>query len=75
VLDEIALTSIGAMLTNPDICLLIVGGDERIATLAAAATTDSRAGGYDVRMFPSMAAARAWLSGQPSPAGALRPRG
>jgi hypothetical protein len=65
ILDGVALTSYGAKLTNPNIRVLVVGADSRIAALAAAASRDPRAAGYEAHAFATMALARAWLASQP----------
>jgi hypothetical protein len=65
ILDDIALTSYGAKLTNPNIRVLVVGADGRIAALAEAISHDPRAAGYKAQTFATMALARAWLASLP----------
>ncbi len=64
-LEEIAVTRIGSMHTNPNVRVLLVAHDERALALVRATRAPPLDDTYETLAFPSMEAARAWLTGHP----------
>jgi len=65
-LDPIAAIRYGARFTNPNIYLILLTVDARLAPLARPEPTSFMHGLYETRAFPDHAAARQWLATQPS---------
>jgi len=63
-LEEIAVIRFGAMASNPNIRVLLLTADEKSIALARATLAPPLDGSYETRAFPSLEAARDWLSRQ-----------
>jgi hypothetical protein len=53
------------MMSNPNIRVLLVTTDHRLAALAGTMNTEPFTGTHEIEVFATMAAAREWLLQQP----------
>ena len=67
--DPIAAIRYGARFTNPDIYLILLTVDPRLAPFANPGSESFLRGLYETRAFPDHASARQWLAAQPPLAG------
>lgn len=65
VLEALAVNSIGAKRTNPDIRVVVVTEDDRIIAMAKAMSAQPYDDAHEVRHFPTMSAAQVWMATQP----------
>jgi hypothetical protein len=64
-IEQIAVIRIGSMMSNPNIRVLLVTTDHRMTALAGSMAAEPFTGTHAIKLFPTMAAAREWLSEQP----------
>jgi hypothetical protein len=61
VLERIAITRLGSLSTNPNIRVLLITSDVRMAKLATGISTEPYGKTYETVVFATMAEAREWV--------------